>query len=154
MKKVYYIGIVLVSLIIVGGVSYYLWYNTPRIVYDKTDKLFMTAGNVSRYGRVRTANITYRNDVCIVHEIIFFEMNGLESFANISRDDVLSILNQGNMKIIKEEKMDINYIKLTVAQKDGKIVAIVLYNNKTLVSVSCQKGNEEYISRWFVEKYE
>lgn len=153
MKKITLIVISLIILVITCGGYYYWWYNTPHIVYDRVSKLFMSVGNFSRYGSVRTLNVTYGNDVCNIHETKFFETREVKSFANISRDDVISLLNQASMKIVQEGKMNLNYNKLLVeAEKDGKIINItVLYDNDEIVSFSCQKGNEEYVARWFIE---
>jgi hypothetical protein len=133
--------------LIIVGIGWYWWYVTPHVIYDKlVEKLSIPINESWKLADVRTLNITYKNDACSITELKFSEY--------ISRDDVILMFSSNNMGIVGEEKLDFGYDKLTVRiEKNGRIDVIVLYNSNKVISFFCEKGNEEYILRWFVEKY-
>ena len=146
MKKLLIGSLVLIILIIVG-ISWYWWYNTPHVILDRSIESSIFVGKNVKY--VRTLNITYRDDKCTMNEMEFLQ--------DSSRDDVISMFSSeiDNMEIVEGETMNSNYDKLLLRiEKNGIILdAIVLYDSNKILLFWCERGNEEYVSRWFVEEY-
>jgi len=153
MKKTW-IGIIILIILVAIGAFWYWWYFTPRIIAEKSTNFY--APNLTffedegdRVLNEKFMNITYKGSMCEGQQIEFPRI--------LSEDNLNSFLSMANdlFKFNKKDDLVSGYSEFTVDKVDGLTnYGIALWKGKIILLFFCeQTDSNEYIARWFVEKY-
>jgi hypothetical protein len=151
MQRVWIVTIILIILMAIGA-FYYGWYFTPRIIAEKSTAFY--APNLFENGGDRTLNetimnITYKGSMC--------EGQRMEFPKTLSEDNLNSFFSLTNdlLKFNKKDDLVSGYSEFTVDKINGLTnYGIALWKDKIILFFFCeQTDSNEYIARWFVEKY-
>jgi len=156
MKRVTIRFIILIFIILAVSVVYDLWwYFTPHIIAEKSTNFYAT--NITFFEDERDRmlnekfmNITYKGSMCEGQQIEFPRI--------LSEDNLNSFLSMANdlFKFNKKDDLVSGYSEFTVDKINGLTnYGIVLWKGKIILLFFCkQTDSNEYIARWFVEKYD
>jgi len=145
--------VILIISVIIAGALYYWWYFTPRILNEKSNQFYFP--NISFFEKdedkvllEKFINITYKGGMCEAEQIEFPKI--------LSENNVNSLLSMANgIQFTKNDNSISGYIEFSLKKLNGPFTdGMALWKETRILIFFCeQTDSNEYIARWFVEKY-